>query len=170
MNNGSNTVSNDAITTAQVNKRRGRGTHLIVRVVAVLVLIFLLLTAVAITAGYLYVGVKQPAQSVRIVSAVCGKGDIDTYNALVFPLNEDDQKKLDGIVKSINSNKEAVNDPTCQSILFQAAYQKYDVPAMEAAYKNVQASYDKGIYADSNLAVGIPPAGMSSAIHEVKAH
>ena len=141
----------------------------------ILGLLVLLVAAIAVVAyllGYIYVGTKAPNQRIALASHVCGKEIVDDFNArtqqVSYPMNDKDKAAFATIKQKITSAKGNEDDPTCQTMLFQIAYTDMDVPTMDAAYKHVQASYDKGVYADSNLLTGYHPATMHSFMNDAK--
>ncbi len=151
-------------------RRRGRRTGTIVLVSLFLLAIVALVVLHLL--GYFYAGVKTPAQRVAVGSRVCGESIITEFNTrtqdVSYPMNEGDKAAFSALKRKIASTKGNEDDPTCQTMLFQIAYTDMDVPAMDAAYKHVQASYDKGVYADSNLLSGYHPNTMKSFMNDAK--
>ena len=132
-------------------------------------LVFLIIIGwLASLLGYFYVGVKTPQQRVQLATRVCDSSMVAAYNKLNFPLNTTDKQSLQTLVKKISATAGNEADPTCQTILFMAAYQDFNVNSMQAAYTHINDAYKKGFYVDSNLQVGFNPQTMQSVMKEVK--
>lgn len=138
------------------------------RIALVVAIVVVVALVASILIGYLYVGVKLPGERVHVVARVCDSSMVSEYNSLVYPLSAADNTKLVGIVNKINDDKTLSDgDPTCQAILYQAAYADYNLPGMKSAYEKLKKQSDKGVFYDNDLAIGISVRAMSDTIEEI---
>lgn len=154
------------------HRLQGAGHRRMLLVSGALLLLVIAGFVVAYLLGYVYAGVKTPAQRVAVGARVCGEELVNEFNTrtqnVSFPMSEADKSGFAALKKKITSVKHNEDDPTCQTMLFQMAYTDMNVPEMDAAYKNVQKSYQKGVYSDSNLLAGYHPNTMKSFMNDAK--
>lgn len=125
---------------------------------AALVGILIIAGIAAILMGFVYVGLKQPTESVAIkTQSVCNAQDIGKHNEYVAQLsvNENVQKErlanMQAQVDSIASRPGFENDPTCQFIGYAAAIVKGDAPSAQKYLNAVKALAVEGNFPSTDL-------------------
>lgn len=126
-------------------------------IIGVLVLLGAIGAAVALSLGYLHIGVKQNTEVLVTRSLVCEGPTVDAYNTLVvtFPSNEEDQKeKSDKVQQQVSSIKEKAGydqDPTCLFIVYKAALDAEDAEEAQRAVTSIKELADTGVFPSIEL-------------------
>lgn len=136
-------------------------------VVGIVSLILLAGFGVATALGYSYIGVKTPGQKATVSYRVCSGEIVDQFNKVSTDSPEVERNALKELADRVKGTRNNEEDPTCQTILFFAAFRTEDYQAMQRPMELVQSMYDKGIYVDSNLQSGYTVMAMSALLKEV---
>lgn len=112
-----------------------------------------------VISGRLVVALKDPSSQYLAIPNVCGSDIVDQYNSATDYKFRDDSAKLptidkDGlanIASQIRDKKGYESDPTCQVMLFWAAFDVKDNEAAKRAYDSLQTLRNKRIFSDNNL-------------------
>jgi hypothetical protein len=116
--------------------------------------VVILLIAGLYSLGYIYGGIKNPEQKAGVSYKVCGSELMTQFSEIDTGIAEKDYQLLKDLatrIKKINHNDE---DPTCQTMLFVAAFRMEDYQQMRQPLEKIQRLYVQGIFADSNLVGG----------------
>jgi hypothetical protein len=92
---------------------------------------------------------------------------IDQYGRAGAGSLQAEQKALSELAQRIKSTQHNEEDPTCQTMLFFAAFRTEDYQGMRQPMQLIQSMHDKGVYADSNLSTGYSVRSMDSLLKEV---
>lgn len=117
--------------------------------------------------GYVYVGIKSPEQKVAVSYRVCNSEVIDQYSKINADSPQQERQALTDVATRIKAIQHNEADPTCQTMLFFAAFRTEDYQGMRQPMKLIQSMHDKGIYADSDLQSGYSIKMMNSLLKEV---
>lgn len=113
-----------------------------------------------VLAGYLAITWKQPAQQVLLVTRVCDNNLVERFNKI----EANDYPKL---VKDIKAKSGYESDPTCQTILLNAAFYQADYRAAKNAYEAVKSLNEQGLYANNSLNTGQSLSGYEASVQEL---
>lgn len=112
---------------------------------------------VQVTVGKPKEGVNRPSP------VICTDSMVADYNAAALitqrtgkdrPSADDQAKKtIAERVKALSGNE---NDPTCQAILFSAAYEASDKEAVNKAFGRIKALHAAGIFVNNNFRGAMP--------------
>lgn len=107
--------------------------------------------------GFLYVGVKQPAQAVANRSVVCDSATVGRYNQIMSVPTKDNAgrtekaKNLQQYVNQIKSKAGFSDDPTCVYIAFSSAILSADQNDAKTQLASIKSFADKGVYPSLSL-------------------
>lgn len=135
---------------------------LVISVVVVAVIIGAL-----VKIGYIYIGIKDPAERTAVAYHVCDTEIINQYTNLGPVTPDQERTKLNELTSRIKGLAHNEQDPTCQTILFFTAFRTEDYQSMSRPMELVKQMHDNGIYADSNLQVSYSVRAMESLLKEV---
>ncbi|MBC7764726.1 hypothetical protein H7Y29_03335 [Microbacteriaceae bacterium] len=117
--------------------------------------------------GYIYFGIKVPGQKVSVSYRVCSSEVVDQYSKINADSAQEERQSLTDVTTRIKAIGHNEADPTCQTMLFLAAFRTEDYQGMRQPMQLIQSMYDRGIYADSNLQSGYSVKMMNSLLKEV---
>ncbi len=113
----------------------------------------------AIASGRLVIALKDPDSQYITVPSVCGDDFVKQYNDATNYIFRDDSAKLPSmdreglanLATQIRDKENYESDPTCQVMLFWAAFDTKDREAAQRSYDSLQVLHDKRIFSDNNL-------------------
>lgn len=109
--------------------------------------IFLSALFVSFFLGFLYVGIKNPNQSVVIYRSVCSKdANIDKINNYLSEITNGDLTKTKEAIKYIKSQADYSSDPTCVEALAKFYFIDRDIRNLETQISEMKSLAGRGLY------------------------
>jgi hypothetical protein len=143
----------------------------VARIIILGVIVVLIIgVAAAFAFGYLYAGIKSPEDRVSVsredsssgsgeYTVVCGADKIEAYNsaAQFRPVEGtsdtvQDTETLNTLLAELQGNPDAVNDPTCQAMIFNIAFNTPDYDTAKEALDQMKRLHSQRLFPDMNLA------------------
>jgi hypothetical protein len=130
---------------------------IVARSVGSISFIAVIIAVIGILTGFLYIGIKQPAQTVANYSTVCDASVIGKYNQLMGAPTKDDAartekaKSLQQFIDQTKSKPNFSNDPTCAYMAFSSAILASNQDDAKAQLAIVKRFSEQGIYPNISL-------------------
>ncbi len=142
--------------------------------IGILAFLFVIGLVLASALGYVYVGIKQPAQVTQNRAIACSAQDIKEYNETVvtFVSTEDQlrdkamkqQSKVDSLKKVSGFSQ----DPTCVFMEYSAAVANNDEQAAQRALSSLEGFSKEGLYPSNELFDIVSLDSMHSRVEALK--
>lgn len=140
----------------------------------IIIVILAAVVAAAYFLGWVYAGVKTPSQAAVLQPTVCDASIVTKYNEVLsseaFTTGEDgpDTASLRALADEVSAKNDADKDPTCQYIIFSAAFYENKADEAEAAYNRVKDLNDISIYINNNIETIISVEQMKAQVEAMK--
>ena len=118
------------------------------------VVVVVAIVVAGVKSGFVYLGFKQPQQTVKTPYVICGKDMIDRYNKIRqdtdLSIDEGVKKKhsedMKQFVDDVKAKKDYDKDPTC------AFYYTRDAAAAKSGYETLEKAVNSsGVYVDYRI-------------------
>jgi len=125
--------------------------------ICILAVLFVVGLALASALGYVYIGIKQPAQVTQNRAVACSAQDIKEYNETVVTFVSTEDQLRDKAVKQqakVNTLKKVSGfdqDPTCVFMEYSAAVANNNVQAAQSALSSLEGFSKDGLYPSNEL-------------------
>lgn len=123
----------------------------------VIIVVLAAAVAAAYFLGWVYAGVKTPSQAAVLQPTVCDTSVVTKYNEILsseaFTTGEDgpNTSSLRSLADEVKAKNGADKDPTCQYIIFSAAFYENKADEAQAAYAKVKELNEASIYVNNTI-------------------
>jgi flagellar basal body-associated protein FliL len=131
----------------------------VARIIILGVIVVLIIgVAAAFAFGYLYAGIKSPEDRVSVSREDSSSGSGEYNSAAQFRPVEgtsdtvQDTETLNTLLAELQGNPDAVNDPTCQAMIFNIAFNTPDYDTAKEALDQMKRLHSQRLFPDMNLA------------------
>lgn len=127
------------------------------RVIGILAVIALLVAGAGVALGYIYVGIKQPAQETLSRVSICSDSDVDKYNELAnTPVRDNSElpakaEKIQSFVDELKADPNFSDDATCVFMAYTAAVTAQDADAAQKQFDTLKGLAGETIYPSNRI-------------------
>jgi hypothetical protein len=137
-------------------KKKARTRVGVTGVVLIIIALFAVLTGGAIALGWAQLVVKSPSDTVIVTANVCDQALVERFNAAQeSSVMTDQQEVTNEALRTISDEVQAKasyeQDPTCQYLVFAAAFANRDAEKAETAATAIAQLATQGVYVNSTV-------------------